>query len=149
MAVREVPPTTGRNASFPWIVLERVGAGATAVVFRAKHVTRGVTAALKVATCVGPLRGEATLLARLPRRWGPSLLDAGTLPDDALGAARGASFLATEWVEGQPLVPADVPGDRERAAAVVAHGVGRGLAELHEAGVRHGDVKPANILLAA
>jgi transcriptional regulator with GAF, ATPase, and Fis domain len=31
---------------------------------------------------------------------------------------------------------------------VVAHGVARGLQELHEAGVHHGDVKPGNVLCA-
>jgi transcriptional regulator with GAF, ATPase, and Fis domain/tetratricopeptide (TPR) repeat protein len=82
------------------------------------------------------LEREAALLARTRRRWGPALLDAGP------------GYVATEWVEGEALNPADVPGDREKLAAVIAHGVARALEELHDAGVRHGDVKPANVLVA-
>jgi transcriptional regulator with GAF, ATPase, and Fis domain len=90
---------------------------------------------------------EVALLGQLDRRWGPALLDAGVVPEGAAGLSAGARFVATTWIEGEALHPARV-GDRERLAARVAHGVGRALAELHEAGVRHGDVKPANILIS-
>jgi serine/threonine protein kinase len=82
---------------------------------------------------------EATLLARVQRRWGPALIDAG----------RG--FVATEWIPGSPVDPRALPArtDRERLAALAAHGAGRALEELHEAGVRHGDVKPHNVLRSA
>ena len=42
-----------------------------------------------------------------------------------------------------------VSGDRAEVPAIVAHGVGRALDELHALGVRHGDVKPANVLVGA
>jgi transcriptional regulator with GAF, ATPase, and Fis domain/tetratricopeptide (TPR) repeat protein len=63
----------------------------------------------------------------------------------------GQGYLVTQWVEGAPL---DATGlrdgrERDRLAMLVAHGVGRALEELHQAGVRHGDVKPANVLRAA
>src|SRR5687767_14810761 len=128
------PSPLADDNAFPWIVRERVGAGASSIVFRATHATSPTVAALKVATGPGDLRREAELLARLLRRWGPRLLDVGGLPADALGCARGACYLATEWVEGRALDPAAIRGDRERVAAIVAHSVGRALAELHEAG---------------
>ncbi|HEY3820732.1 MAG TPA: sigma 54-interacting transcriptional regulator [Polyangiaceae bacterium] len=123
-----------------WEALERVGEGATSVVWRARRADGGQLAALKLAredeASVHAVAREATLLARIGRRWGPALVDAG------------AGFLATDWVAGSPVDPRAIPArtDRERLAVVVAHGVGRALEELHEAGVRHGDVKPHNVL---
>jgi hypothetical protein len=104
-----------------------VGEGATAIVHKAKHETTGALAALKIARA--PLASEAAIVSAIGRRWGPRFLDAG------------ATWVALEWTEGTPL-------DLESAdAAIVAHGVARALAELHAAGVRHGDVKPANVLV--
>ncbi|HEX3772773.1 MAG TPA: sigma 54-interacting transcriptional regulator, partial [Polyangiaceae bacterium] len=83
------------------------------------------------------------LLARIGRRWGPALFDAGP------------GFLVVAWAAGEPLDRLLTRGDalgaahgaeRARLAARVAHGVARGLDELHQAGVHHGDVKPANVL---
>ena len=46
MPQRPSVPPPPKGAVFPWIVHERVGTGASAVVFRATHVTRGIAAAL-------------------------------------------------------------------------------------------------------
>jgi transcriptional regulator with GAF, ATPase, and Fis domain/tetratricopeptide (TPR) repeat protein len=90
---------------------------------------------------------EVALLGQLERQWGPALLDAGVIPNGFAGLPPGYRFIALAWVEGKSLDSRrGVNGDR--LAARVAHGVGRSLAELHEAGVRHGDVKPANIILS-
>src|SRR5580698_7691528 len=127
-----------------WRLVERVGEGATSVVWLARHAQTGQRAALKrlkegAEGAAAALLREAELLARVRRRWGPALLDVG--PD----------FLVTEWVDGILLESrltglAGGSADREHLAAVVAHSVGRALEELHEAGVHHGDVKPANVL---
>ncbi len=92
---------------------------------------------------------EAALLARLGRRWGPALLDAGRVPDGLPGLRSGAPFVATTWVPGEELgLTIEAEGvDRVRLALVVAHGVGRALDELHALGVRHGDVKLSNVLV--
>ena len=132
----------------PWRAIVRVGEGATSVVWRAEHTDDGRVVALKIAGRdprlgaagtleheVGAAFGrEAALLARVARRWGPALIDAGR------------DFLVTEWTEGTPVHVRDGGLDRARLAAIVAHGVGRALEELHDAGVRHGDVKPENVL---
>ncbi len=139
-----------------WTLEAREGEGASGTVFRALRRADGARAALKVARVAGTWTSrEAALLARAQRRWGPALLDAGRLDHEIAAPsgvvlARGAYWLATTWIEGEPLGASAtrLDGDARRAlAAVVAHGVGRGLDELHHTGLRHGDVKPANILL--
>ncbi|HLK35823.1 MAG TPA: protein kinase, partial [Polyangiaceae bacterium] len=135
-----IPTPDGHPEGSAWRLVERIGEGATCVVWRAEHRQTRSLAALKAARpgdgASELIAREAAILARVARRWGPALVDAGP------------GFLATQWVEGAAIDPARVSGNRESLAAVVAHAVGRALAELHDAGVRHGDVKPANVLLA-
>ena len=132
-------------ASF-WRPVELAGEGATATVWRSER--GGVLAALKVAkTEDGWVGREAVALAGLQRRWGPALLDAGRVPEGASGLRSGARFIATAWAAGHPLDVAKATGSE--LAAIVAHAVGRALDELHGLGVRHGDVKPANVLLGS
>lgn len=109
------------------------------MVWRARDASSGRLVALKTALASPDaseaLAREAAMLARTERRWGPALVDAG------------AGYLVSEWVEGEPLDPRAVRGDREKLGVVVAHALARALEELHEARVRHGDVKPSNVLL--
>jgi len=137
----------------PWQIEgggEPVGSGTTSQVWRARHIATGVLAAVKVARGTPEAREvlarEASLLARVRRRWGPALLDAGN------------GYVVLEWVDGDPLLPRDdnagartteSAADRERRAALLAHAVGRSLEELHQAGICHGDVKPGNVLWAS
>src|SRR5688500_17595781 len=96
--------------------LARMGAGSTGVVHRATRESDGAVVALKIASTDGEWLGrEGALLARLARRWGPELLDAGVTPD-------GARFIASRWVDGQALSTAiAATKDRARLAAIVAH----------------------------
>lgn len=136
-----------------WALDSVAGEGASGTVFRASRAD-GMRAALKVARSAEDWIGrEAALLARAQRRWGPALLDAGRLTStvkapSGIVLASGRSWIATSWIEGEALdrTLARRTSDEE-LAAVIAHGVGRALDELHHAGLRHGDVKPANVLL--
>jgi serine/threonine-protein kinase PknK len=158
-----------------WSIAAQVGEGTSGVVFRVSRKRDGAGAspsassgvrelaersdkqegALKVArTPEARALREPSIVARVQRRWGPSLLDTGRLDRDLLDLPRGAPWMVTTWTAGQPLdrriAQLRARGDdEERAtlAAIVAHGVGRGLDELHRGGIRHGDVKPANVLL--
>ncbi len=152
---QSTPKLTVRVAG--WTLTAKAGEGTSGIVFRAVRASDGTEAALKIARNADAFVGRETLLlARVHRRWGPALLEAGQLAEDLVGPggaelARGASWIATTWTEGESL---DArlerklrDGERAKLAAVVAHGVGGGLDELHRGGVRHGDVKPANVLL--
>ena len=123
-----------------WVLEAKAGEGATAVVHRARHEKTHELGALKLYRDPSAA-DEQRLIASLARRWGPRRLDGGRTED-------GSAFVVMSWVEGKPL-SSDVRGktDPERAAMIVAHGVARGLAELHASGVWHGDVKPDNILV--
>lgn len=61
------------------------------------------------------------------------------------GADESGPFLVMEYVDGPSVAEAQVEPDR---AATIGAAVAAGLAALHDAGVVHGDIKPANILLA-
>ena len=144
------PPGGEARKPWAWRALAPAGRGATATVHRAER-SDGVVAALKVALAEDAWLGhEAALVASLGRRWGPALLDAGRVPEGVAGLRPGAQYVATTWAPGDELGAAmRARGvNRRELALVVAHGVGRALDELHALGVRHGDVKLANVLVS-
>jgi transcriptional regulator with GAF, ATPase, and Fis domain/tetratricopeptide (TPR) repeat protein len=126
------------SADGPWEPLSKLGEGATSVVWKAR--LRGGTrlVAVKIArddASAGLVVREAELLSGVSRRWGPALIDVG------------AGYFATEWAHGEALDVRALRGNRDELAPVIAHALGRALEELHQAGVVHGDVKPANVIL--
>ncbi len=146
MTVAKAPPrdpAPGLALPAGYRFVARAGEGASAEVVCAERLAHsGERVALKLVRDRELAFREAALLGPLARRWGASLVDVGELDD-------GGAFLATSWVEGTNLSAMPAPASRaarEERAVVVAHAVGRALAELHQAGVRHGDVKPENIL---
>ena len=66
-----------------------------------------------------------------------------------VGTHDGSSYLAMEYLDGQPLnlrLSSHRPGLKE--ALRIAHAIADALTEAHRHGVLHRDLKPANILLA-
>lgn len=111
-----------------------------------------VEVALKVArdgheaSCVAD-EAEALLLAcgsAIPR-----LIDLGRVPEGHPFLPQGSPYIATSWVEGEPLEPQRLGSDahRMRVALAVARQLADALWQLHEAGVAHGDVKPSNVVV--
>jgi serine/threonine-protein kinase PknK len=137
-----------------WHPVEKLGEGATSWVWLAERA--GKRAALKVGRSAAHRPRFAEEAARLAGIRSPglvSLLGAGlvrnaaSLPDGAR-VETGAPYLVLEWVEGEALSQvAARGGDAAALATVVARDVGRALAELHAAGLAHGDVKPQNVLV--
>src|SRR4051812_41196877 len=97
-------------AGLPFEPEEVAGEGASAVVWRAREPSSGRAVAVKVARSAVVGVGEAEIVARVARRWGPELVGAGRL-------ASGEVYVATAWEPGDVLAPAEIaPGERARTA---------------------------------
>jgi serine/threonine-protein kinase len=129
---------------------ERIGEGATGVVFEATHVDLARKAAVKLFNVEGKVsakklehfRHEARLMAQLSHDNIVRIHDFGTTTD-------GRVFLAMERLEGQSLDRHLVThGTLEyRSALLLVLQICRALEAAHEQGIVHGDIKPQNLFL--
>jgi eukaryotic-like serine/threonine-protein kinase len=128
-------------------LLERVGEGGTAEVYRAEHAERG-SCAFKVLR--QGLRSDPTAVKRFLREagYGSRVQHPGVVRTYDYGEADGLYYLALEWANGKsladyvhragPLAPALVAELVRQLAAA--------LAAAHQAGIIHRDLKPENIV---
>lgn len=129
---------------------ERMGSGASGVIYEAMRITDGLPVAIKLlraatahdVTASDRLRRESEALGL---SWHPNVvevIDHGHLPD-------GTSYLVMELLQGEML--AARLKDRVRLPArevlPVAKQVAEALVAIHAAGVVHRDLKPSNIYL--
>ncbi|WAP52513.1 serine/threonine-protein kinase [Arthrobacter sp. ATA002] len=136
-----------------------IGAGSMGTVYRARDEFLGRDVAVKVvgtsASTAEEQRhadAEAKILARLNHHSLVTLLDAGTqLPEGSASAAGGSGqqlYLVMELVEGADLRRRLKDGPlHPRQVAHLGYDLAVGLDYMHDAGVVHRDVKPANIML--
>jgi eukaryotic-like serine/threonine-protein kinase len=128
-------------------LLERVGEGGTAEVYRAEHPERGVCA-FKVLR--QRLRGDPTVVKRFLREagYGSRVVHPGVVRTYDYGEADGLHYLALEWADGEslasflhrngPLAPTD--------AVRLVRQLADALEAAHQAGIIHRDLKPENIV---
>jgi len=130
-----------------YTLLERVGEGGTATVYRAQHPERGVTA-IKVLR--EKLRGDRTAVQRFLREasFGARVQHPTVVQTYDFGESDGLHYLALEWAEGELLVKfvrRSGPLAIALAASIIQQ-VSDGIAAAHAAGIIHRDLKPENII---
>jgi serine/threonine protein kinase len=128
-------------------LLERVGEGGTAEVYRAEHPERG-TCAFKVLR--SGLRSDPTAVQRFLREagYGSRVRHPGVVRTYDYGEAAGLHYLALEWADGKSLAEY-IHRTGPLAAPLVASLVRQlaaALAAAHQAGIIHRDLKPENIV---
>src|SRR2546426_5057953 len=131
-------------------LLERVGEGGTAEVYRAQHAERGACA-FKVLR--SGLRSDPTAIKRFLREagYGARVQHPGVVRTYDYGETEGLHYLALEWADGKSLAEY-VHRTGPLAPALVADLVGQlaaALAAAHQAGIIHRDLKPENIMYDA
>jgi serine/threonine protein kinase len=128
-------------------VLDRLGAGAMGVVFRAEDVVLQRIVALKV---LMPTRHDDIALARF-RKEARALAQVhheNVVRIFSLGEHRGAPYFAMQFVEGKDLgaIAREQTLSRPRALAILRD-VASGLDAVHSHSLVHRDVKPSNIVI--
>jgi beta-lactam-binding protein with PASTA domain len=132
-------------------VLERVGGGGMAEVYRARDDLLGRVVAVKVLSdrfahdrsFVERFRREAQSAANLNHPNIVSLYD--------YGSDNGTYFIVMEFIDGRPLddvIRSEGALLPERAAEIAAD-VAQALQRAHAAGLVHRDIKPSNIMITA
>jgi len=128
-------------------LLERVGEGGTATVYRAEHDTQGRCA---FKTLRASLRSDPTAVKRFLREadYGTRVRHPGVVRTYDFGEEAGIHYLALEWVDGEPLSKAAIRSGRLPPATVatIVDQLADALAATHVAGIIHRDLKPDNIL---
>ena len=128
-------------------LLERVGEGGTAEVYRAEHPERGPSA-FKVLR--QRLRGDPVAVKRFLREagYGARVSHPGVVRTYDYGEADGLHYLALEWAEGESLasfVMRSAPVPVHVTAGIIRQ-LGDALGAAHQAGIIHRDLKPENII---
>lgn len=129
-------------------LLEEIGRGGMAVVFRAKQQILNRVVALKMLLAGGVASKEVLARVQQEARAVAQLQHPGIVQIHEVGEHRGLPYLSLEyvaggtlheWLGGRPLPPLE--------AAHVIEQLARTTHYAHEHGIVHRDLKPANVLL--
>jgi eukaryotic-like serine/threonine-protein kinase len=125
-------------------MLDVIGSGGMATVWRARDTVLGRLVAIKRPN---PAPEGSIATARFSReaRAAATVAHPNLVAVHDAGVDATGPYLVMELIDGPSLATASIAADR---VARIGHEAASALAALHAAGVVHGDVKPANILIA-
>ena len=161
LAAADGDPFLGLTVSKRFVILELLGAGSMATVYRARHEAMARDIALKVLRsdrlvdvhAAGRFQREAQAMSLLTSPHTATVFDFGEIRVDAdpTGTINGSLFLAMELLEGESLGTRLKREGRINVADAVrfARYALHSLAEAHEKGVIHRDLKPDNLVIVA
>jgi len=147
----EGDPLLGTRVGERFLIVDRIGHGASGTIYRAEHVTLRRKVAVKVLhhelsrddLAVERFRREATTVSEIDNEHIVQIHDFGRIED-------GRLYLAMELLEGETL---DDVLSRERRLPIeqsvdILIQLGEALMEAHAMGYIHRDLRPRNIYLA-
>jgi serine/threonine-protein kinase len=128
-------------------LLQHVGEGGTATVYKAEHPDRGAVA-LKVLR--NRLAQDPVAVKRFLREaeFGTRMKHPNVVQTYEYGETEDLYYLAMEWVEGETLEKFAVRSGTlaPELVATIIEQIGAALAAAHKQGIIHRDLKPANIM---
>jgi serine/threonine-protein kinase len=154
LQARQVLAGKGRKLLVgPYVLLEEIGRGGMATVYRAEHRLMKRVVALKVASHKSSRHHRSTIRTRFRRE----VEATGRLHHPNIAAAydagqsRGRWYLAMEYVSGTDLERMVHNGGSLSVALAceVVRQAAEALRYIHERGLIHHDIKPSNLMLAA
>jgi tetratricopeptide (TPR) repeat protein/predicted Ser/Thr protein kinase len=142
-----MPFAAGENVG-PYTIIEQLGQGGMATVYKAYHAALDRYVALKVLHPA--FKSDAGFMGRFTReaRIVAKLLHPNIVPVYDFAEHEGRSYLVMRYIEGRTLKARleEGPLTMEEVRRILA-AVGDALAYAHEQGVLHRDVKPSNVML--
>jgi len=130
----------------PYRVIEQLGSGGMATVFKAYHSSLDRYVAIKVLHPA--FKGDPQFLTRFQReaRVVAKLDHPNIVPVFDFNEHNGQPYLVMRFIEGETLkarLGRETPSMQE--ALEIVHGIGAALTYAHGAGVLHRDVKPSDL----
>jgi serine/threonine protein kinase len=129
-------------------LIEKVGAGGMGEVWKAEDTRLGRTVAIKILPQAVAADTEAIARMRREARTAAQLYQANIATIHSFEEAEGQIFIVMEYVAGEPLTNLIRRGAMNEADVCrIGRGVADALAEAHEKGIVHRDIKPDNIIV--
>lgn len=148
-AIQTTDPLIGKLIADRYVIKKRIGRGAMGVVYEVEHSAIGKHLAMKVLSSDIALCRDAGARFEREALAASRLQSPNTVQVCDYGVSEGIVYLVMELVQGEPLshvLRREGPMAPRRLAKIAIQ-ICSSLAEAHEKGVVHRDIKPDNVML--